>query len=67
MMLKKVESAKEKKWKRMTGGDVGIPPGTEYDLPQLKGAERQEGGRNTQSKWQWISKSEKKKEGDTVY
>jgi hypothetical protein len=44
------------------GGDVGIPPGTEYDLPQLKGAERQEGGRNTQSKWQWISK-ERKKEG----
>ena len=26
------------------GGDVGIPPGTEYDLPQLKGVEKA-GGR----------------------
>ena len=43
-MLKKVESAKEKKWKRVTGGDVGIPPGTEYDLLQLKGAKKA-GGR----------------------
>jgi hypothetical protein len=67
MMLKKVESAKEKKWKRMTGGMW------EYRQEQntiCRNQREQKGRREGETPNQSGSgsaKSEKKKEGDTVY
>lgn len=66
-VVEESQSAKEKKWKLVTGGmDLrGNTARYRIRLPQLKGAncKAREGGRNTQSKRRWI----REEEGDTVY
>ena len=45
------------------GGDVGIPPGTEYDLPQLKGAAKAGGREKHPIKMAVDQQRARKKEG----